>query len=228
MSLPLLNSHAVQVWRFKLSEIADTELAQCQHYLSEEERARARAFHFEADRRRYFLAYGKLRILLSQYLEQDSQQVAPQDLIFQKGPQGKPYFNEVHQFNLSHSGDYLLLAFGKTHALGIDVEMHQARTRVLALARRFFATAEIAYLEGLPEARRSQGFYDLWTQKEALLKAQGLGLAQGLAHFSVLGQAPFLEVWQMISLTMPPGYSGSLCVQQEVQSVIFPQSQKNP
>jgi 4'-phosphopantetheinyl transferase len=45
---------------------------------------------------------------------------------------------------------------------------------------RFFAPAEAAHLERLDgEARRSR-FFDLWTLKEALVKALGTGLATSL------------------------------------------------
>ena len=65
--------------------------------------------------------------------------------------------------------------------VGIDVE-NIGRSINLDLARRFFAPAEVAFLEQMPENQRQATFFLFWTLKEAYVKARGVGLSTlGLA-----------------------------------------------
>lgn len=101
-------------------------------------------------------------------------------------PGGKPAFPENKElfFNLSHSGTYAGLAFGKRE-LGLDLE--SIKRADLRMAKRFFREEEYEYLVNLEEHRRAEAFCRLWTGKEAVLKAAGKGLAVSLDSFSVLG-----------------------------------------
>lgn len=94
-------------------------------------------------------------------------------------------------FNWSHSRDVALFAVGRGPAgfeLGVDVERTRPRPRVLELAHRFFAPTETAWLETLTDERRLAGFLDLWTHKEAVLKAHGGGLSYGLHRVSFMSR----------------------------------------
>lgn len=107
-----------------------------------------------------------------------------------RGEHGKPRFPapfDTLGFNWSHSGDVALLAVGHGPSgfeLGVDVETVRPRARALELSRRFFAPAETEALEALPDNRRLARFLDLWTAKEAVLKAHGGGLSYGLHRVS--------------------------------------------
>jgi 4'-phosphopantetheinyl transferase len=110
--------------------------------------------------------------------------VPPQALALQRGPHGKPWIDAPRRrpaFNLSHSGDWLVLAWHEdadVGALGVDLEHRQGRTRdVLRLARRYFSPEETRVLENLEGESREGLFYRLWTLKEAWVKAHGLALA---------------------------------------------------
>ena len=64
------------------------------------------------------------------------------------------------------------------------------------IAARFFAPAEAAHLMQLDADARRDRFFDLWTLKEALVKALGTGMAMSLNRlaFSVAGDGVvFLE-----------------------------------
>ena len=105
---------------------------------------------------------------------------------------------------------------------GIDLEHRQRRGArdVLALAQRFFAPQEVQTLCALPAADRALAFLRLWTLKEALLKAEGRGLAYGLHRVVVeLGEAaPVLREfgdespasWQLQELALEPGWIGAI------------------
>ena len=96
----------------------------------------------------------------------------------------------VPRFNLAHTAGLVACAFSRDFEVGIDVENRQ-RTVNLDVARRFFAPAEVAYLEQAPEDRREDIFLLFWTLKEAYIKARGLGLSLPLEQFAfTLGDPP--------------------------------------
>ena len=115
--------------------------------------------------------------LLSAYAGSD------RPLAIVRGAHGKPTAPEAGgiEFNLSHSGRHVLIAFARGQALGVDVEAVEGRHRsIMAIAQRFFAPEEAAALARLDEAERRLAFLRLWTCKEAVLKALGSGLHFGL------------------------------------------------
>jgi 4'-phosphopantetheinyl transferase len=117
-----------------------------------------------------------LRALLAGYLE-----CAPGDVTTERDQHGKPrLLNPGLEFNLSHSGGAVLVGVSRTQALGVDLEIARRPRKALELARRYFHADEVAALAALPEARRQAAFLRLWSCKEALLKAQGRGIAFGL------------------------------------------------
>ncbi|OXY81760.1 4-phosphopantetheinyl transferase [Oceanimonas doudoroffii] len=106
--------------------------------------------------------------------------VPPARLDIRLNDKGKPALVEGGwQFNLSHSGPLLALAFSPVAAVGVDLESRRLPPdRIARLARRYLAGDEQAWLASSrsPEA----DFQQLWTVKEAVLKADGGGIAHNL------------------------------------------------
>lgn len=147
--------------------------------LDKDEQIRWRRFHFDADRRKFLFAHVFLRRVLAYYLDRE-----PGELSFRVGEYGKPKLDATElAFNLSHSGHYCLLAVSTGGDIGVDVEVHRGQRRFEALAERCFDPSECAVLESLPEHERVQYFYDTWAMKEAVIKADGKGLAMPLREF---------------------------------------------
>lgn len=145
-------------------------------------------------------------------------------------PNGKPVLRGAPldlRFNLSHSGDWILLGVSLASELGVDIQLHRPLryTTVEKLSRRFFAHAEWEALMRMPEAERLSGFYRLWVLKEAFVKAQGYGLSYGLKRFvvSLDGQLLFNDQirerandWALGFLTWPDEwYSAAYAVAKE-------------
>jgi 4'-phosphopantetheinyl transferase len=78
-----------------------------------------------------------------------------------------------------------LIAITRVGAIGVDVEALTPFGDLAAVARRWFSPTEQAALSALPPDRRLAGFYRLWTRKEAVVKALGLGMTLPLDRFSV-------------------------------------------
>ncbi|WP_414442582.1 4'-phosphopantetheinyl transferase family protein [Burkholderia sp. 22PA0106] len=92
-------------------------------------------------------------------------------------------------FNVSHSGAHALIAWSTSTRVGVDIEAPQARVEWAALGRMVFAPDDDAAVHSLPPDARRDAFFRVWTAKEALLKALGVGIAGGLSAFSVLDPA---------------------------------------
>ncbi|OOG53259.1 4'-phosphopantetheinyl transferase superfamily protein [Rhodanobacter sp. C03] len=154
-----------------------------------------------------------LRRVLAAYLGIDSDAVT-----LVTGEHGRPALaadlDPSLGFNWSHSGDHALIAIGRQVQPGIDLERRRERPRALEIARRYFNADESAALAALPAADRSVAFLELWTTKEAVLKALGRGIAFGLHRLSIAsdGDRPILRqldgddvhAWQLQRLTLDP------------------------
>jgi len=163
-----------------------------------------------------------LRRVLAAYLA-----TTPADVRLVSDPHGRPRLHAAHgstlDFNWTHSGDRALIALAHGAAPGVDVERVRPRPNALEIARRFFSADEVAALEALPEPLRGQAFLDVWTAKEALLKAHGRGLAFGLDRLSVARDGAALQLrrfdghdvraWQLHRLSLGPALVGALAWQ---------------
>ncbi len=111
------------------------------------------------------------------------------DVTLIEGEHGRPALAAGHgssvDFNWSHSGDRAVAAMGHGVSLGIDIEHVRARPRALEIAERYFSHTEFAALKSVPPEQRSAAFLDIWTAKEAVLKALGRGIAFGLHRLDI-------------------------------------------
>ncbi|MDO8795527.1 MAG: 4'-phosphopantetheinyl transferase superfamily protein, partial [Vicinamibacterales bacterium] len=93
-------------------------------------------------------------------------------------------------FNLTHTEGMVACAVTRGAEVGVDLEATDRRTDPLRLARRFFATQEAGELVSLPEADRQTRFVEVWTLKEAAVKALGTGLRLPLDDCVFLDDGP--------------------------------------
>jgi 4'-phosphopantetheinyl transferase len=174
----------VHVWRVSLRQSAQ-ELRAAVAVLSDQEHVRARRFRQAADRDRYIAAHGAVRTILGRYLNE-----VPAQIRFVTGAQGKPDLAPEFQssrlrFNLSHSGDWALVAVAGGREVGVDVEQFRSLPEAAPIAERTFAPEELAALADLATDKRPAVFFHIWACKEAFIKATGLGLSYPLRDFSV-------------------------------------------
>lgn len=121
-----------------------------------------------------------------------------------KNESGKPYLRDHENFhyNLSHSGRYVLIAWGESE-VGADVQQHDSSVDRQAVAERCYTVDEREYI-----GQDVRKFYEIWTGKESYLKYTGEGLRKDLRSFSSRKTEP--EVRHLHCL--PDGdYSLSLC-----------------
>jgi 4'-phosphopantetheinyl transferase len=214
----------VHVWRANLEQ-PQSCWASLIRVLSAEERERAGRYHFEADRKRCIIGRGLTRLLLAHCLRE-----SPERLRFVYNAFGKSALASERlahlQFNVSHSGDWILVALSRGRQLGVDVERHRSDMASDAIAARFFSPSECSVLAGLPPEMRCTAFFSCWTRKEAYLKARGDGLSLALDQFDVAfapGAEPRLiatwhdpvdaERWTLADLQVGSDYAGAIAVQ---------------
>ncbi len=180
-----LGEGEIQVWTVSPARIRQpAQLANCERLLSEEERARCARRTNEASRHEFLVSHAFLRLVLSQYAA-----VAPDVWTFRATEHGRPEIAgpDGHgplTFNLSHTDGLAAVAVAGGIEVGVDVEALDRREVERGFAARFFAPAEVEALERQPEAARRRAFLQLWTLKEAYIKARGLGLALPLHAFA--------------------------------------------
>ena len=115
-------------------------------------------FCFGRDRLRYLIGRGLLRLLLGRYLD-----VAPQDLRFETMAAGKPHLAAGQgrlQFNLAHSGEYVLIAIADGRTVGIDVEEVRDDLDACQVAAHFFSPNEQRDLEALTGRVKIEAFFE--------------------------------------------------------------------
>lgn len=143
---------------------------------------RAARFHFERDRRRYLAARLALRIVLADMLG-----VSLDEISLGEDEHGKPCLVSpgpgLH-FNVSHSDSVALIALSDAAPVGVDIEVTRGLDDADSLAADCLSPAELPEWRGMAATARNRRFLDLWTRKEALLKAIGLGLSVAPSSFS--------------------------------------------
>ncbi len=179
-----LEPKTIHIWGIMLDGSSHC-LKRCGEWLDERERERATRLVRERDREHYVLSHGGLRAVLSRYLD-----ISPDSVGFDLSTSGKPILTRelcdrsAITFNLSHAHGRALLAVSRTQEVGIDLELVRPDIQVEQLSKRFFAPQEHTAVLQSPAEQRTAVFFRYWVAKEAVLKAQGIGL-RGLAGCEV-------------------------------------------
>lgn len=178
LAVPLAIAQAgVELWRVTVPLEREPDHAQLAA-LDEPERLRVGAYRQRADRARFAAVRGALRRLLGVRLG-----MAPASVPLGIDAHGKPALRLPGPqlvFNVSHSDDAGLIALAPARQvadIGVDIERCRP-VDALALAATAFSRSECAWLDACDDDERLDRFYALWTAREALAKATGLGIAE--------------------------------------------------
>ena len=166
----------------------------------------------QEDGERFLLGRGALRLILGGWLGCD-----PAGLVLGVGAHGKPelLLREAAgqgsggippQFNVSHSGELILLGFHLERPVGVDVEQRRPVPEWQGIADRCLPPSESERIRALPEERRSDALLAAWCRLEAGLKARGLGLFAGTPAAASPPGDPDADVWPLV---LPEGYEGA-------------------
>jgi 4'-phosphopantetheinyl transferase len=86
---------------------------------------------------------------------------------------GRPRTDYLVDFNISHSGEYVVCAVSEGERVGIDIE----NRKVFCFSELTDCFSAEEKEELMKSENRTARFYDFWTMKESVLKADGRGLS---------------------------------------------------
>jgi 4'-phosphopantetheinyl transferase len=171
-----MEDRTIHVWAFSLDG-SESFVEQCRSWLSEDERERAVRFIRQQDHVRFVLAHGGLRVVLSRYLG-----IAPDAVELGRSEGGKPFLTRELRgqsaitFNMSHAHGRVLIAVSRGQEVGVDLERIRSDVEVAKLSERYFAHSEHTAIMQSAQEQRAARFFRYWVAKEAVIKAQGIGL----------------------------------------------------
>ncbi|MGO4293644.1 4'-phosphopantetheinyl transferase family protein [Chitinophaga sp. RAB17] len=169
------------------------------------------AYHRWEDRQNHL--FGKL--LLRDLLCQEGYDPDSLERIY-ANPYGKLFLDDSIDFNISHSGNLVMVAVSRCGRVGVDVEKKGClQPEDIAAALR---PDELKQLKNKPA---NEALYQLWIKKESLVKAKGAGLSIDLntihlyADRGILNTGNGLETWYYQSLPVHAEYVAILCTESQ-------------
>lgn len=166
--LPSMSQHQENLWQS----------------LSDQEKTQAERFINNTLMDRYVLSHGLLRVLLSFYTDKN-----PQNIQYSVNQFGKPFLEDNDyqvQFNMSHSKDYAVYIIALEDQVGIDIEWKDKDINIQEISELVFSPVEAIHFNQLPLEEKFHAFYDIWTKKEAIIKAIGQGLSYPIKTIEIM------------------------------------------
>lgn len=197
-----MSGHVDIEWFDLVGESAADAVAAAVRDLPADELARAGRLKQPGHREQWLAGRVQVRRALSDRLG-----IAPARVPIVTRLGGKPAVDgDPLRFNLSHSGDVLLLAVSADREVGVDVERAEASRDLVALARRYFSDAEAAAIGTTADVPTS--FFRAWTRKEAVAKCLGVGVFGGVMDRTLTLGANDISGRHVVlnDLDAPPGY----------------------
>ena len=192
------------IWLADVNAMTDASLQRYLAWLTPGELARHGRFVRELRRRQFVAGRILLRMALAPLLRVQPQQVQLEERTGQaprlltQAPAGA-----APGFSVSHSGRWVACAVA-AHPVGLDIEVRDAARDLGALARQAFDASEAARWEQMQRwepAARVEGFYRMWSEKEARFK---LGPAMGAHCVGVPHHELSMVVCSTVQLTAVP------------------------
>lgn len=160
----------IEIWRADVpsSPAAVEALAAT---LTEDERETAARLGAGGPRERYVAGRAVLRSVLGARLGILPEEVPLREGLGLRAELVMSGARPIH-FSVSHSGAVVLVATGPG-PVGVDLEGSRELRRALEVAARSFARSELELIARSPAGARPRRFLEIWTAKEAVLKAAG-------------------------------------------------------
>ncbi|WP_172819618.1 4'-phosphopantetheinyl transferase family protein [Gloeomargarita lithophora] len=195
-----MDSQKISLYRVKMDDLSVEFKEKIATVLSQTDWVTINHLSHPKTRQKLILSRGLLRLLLSHYLR-----IKPKVIKLAINPWGKLYLpNHALQFNLTHSGCYLVFALSEGYSVGVDVEQIRPLQCPHRLTQRYGTPTEQTHWQTLAPPAQQRYFFELWVAKEAYAKALGTGLT------GTLGQFSGLETWDRTEIAPPGGWPAQL------------------
>ncbi len=162
----------MKIYSCNITDISEAELHKSFFAMSKERQKSTLRLQNKQKQKAKIAADRLCRLAISEHCG-----VSPESIIFTLNEKGKPYAADLNVFfNVSHSGDMVVCAVSDNE-IGIDIE--KIRPINLKAAEKFACSNEIEYME-----QTQNGFFEIWTLKEAYFKCIGTGLGNDIKTVS--------------------------------------------
>jgi len=177
----------IHIWQINIDEHLP-QVDKLHNVLTPDEIVRANKYLRATDRDKFIVSRSSLRYILARYLKCEPATVNFKLTTNNKPQIGNHYTPQLH-FNLSDSADKVLIAVAAT-PIGIDIELIKPQFSYHDILNNNFSFPEADFIRENDDLRR---FFLLWTRKEAILKATGIGLTDHLKHIISLDGEHVME-----------------------------------
>ncbi|GGE47188.1 4'-phosphopantetheinyl transferase [Pedobacter psychrotolerans] len=193
--------------------IKDADISHYMNYLPSFMLKEVLRYKYDNDRKSRLLA----RLMLQESLTETSSTQSLKD--WRRNANNKPFMVNWHAFNISHSSDVVVFAYTTGEAVGIDIEQ-KADVSYQDILNNFHPE-EKQYINSSSDPKNC--FYNLWVKKEALLKAIGIGVVNGLNDFTCINNSLSHQqrTWYLKELQIHPEYSCYLCLLDLEQDIMI-------
>ncbi|MBD7912364.1 MULTISPECIES: 4'-phosphopantetheinyl transferase superfamily protein [Clostridium] len=167
----------MEVYIFNIDEILDIfDFKKFYDFVDKDKRKKIQKFRRDEDKIRSLVGEALARIKICEKLGCKNFNIK-----FEHNEYGKPYIKENIEFNISHSGSYVIVAIDDC-ALGIDIE-EMKEIEFEGIAKGYFDESEYNWIINHDKEKQKKCFYKLWTLKESYVKYVGKGLSIGFNSF---------------------------------------------
>ena len=165
----------IKLYKIQLSTF-EASVCSLIDFLTPSELNRANRFYFNTDKNRFIICRTVLKFLLAEQIG-----LAIDTVIIEVDANKKPYLpsHPAVYFNVTHAADYAIIAIAKS-TVGIDIEIINKDFDFNEILPTVFNASEIA--EVINSSNKHFTFYKLWTRKEAIVKATGRGIDDGISE----------------------------------------------
>lgn len=189
----------IKLYASSIFTIKNEEINDYASFISKQRRDRIRNFRNTDDMKRSLLAELLVRKIVMNWYDLKNSQI-----FFNLNPFGKPFIKNLphFQFNLSHSGQWVVFAVGNK-AVGVDIQ--EIREIDLDTVKYLLNEREIYEFLNLAQDKRQEYFFLRWTRKESYLKVIGTGFMEYGPNREIPEENIYFKTFNI-----DPGYSLSV------------------
>lgn len=167
----------MKVYIFNTCEISNIfDFSKFYEFVDEEKKKKVMKLMRNEDKMRALIGDTLARVLICRTLECKNK-----DVKYKYNEYGKPYLENNIEFNISHSGNYVVVAIDDL-PLGIDIE-EMKKIEFEGIAKGYYDESEYKWIINHNKEEQMKCFYILWTLKESYVKYVGKGLIIGFNSF---------------------------------------------
>jgi 4'-phosphopantetheinyl transferase len=150
----------------------DDLFLEIKRYISNEEKIKSEKILNLKNKKLFIIRKVVTRIVLSRFLK-----IKPCEVEYYHNDFGKPYVKDRKIFfNISHSKEYLFIGISNRREIGVDIEKINNKLNYEFLIDDVFSKKESLIYKKYDEKYKKELLFKCWVQKEAILKALGVGI----------------------------------------------------